>query len=206
MSKYDVRQDQGHYTTVDALDEAICLAEVLLGGVQGSEESTFSVHDSDGNLKASVTNRRIIGTFYKQRWGGWKEDQAISCGEEEFDATNAVLLLEPNQVAELASMYELTDTIGRDHVEWDGPCDVYLDEAVCAFFGVGDLEEITPEALAFARSRHNPKPLEEHTLAVSVKIHLRVAPGVNVGDFLTNMSMHVRSQTPGITMAAVERA
>lgn len=206
MSKYDVRQDQGHYTTVDALDEAICLAEVLLGGVQGGEESTFSVHDSDGNLKASLTNRRIIGTFHKQRWGGWKEDQAISCGEEEFDATNAVLLLEPHQLNELASMYELTDAIGRDHVEWDGPCDVYLDESVCAFFGVSDLEEITSEALAYVRSRYNPKPLEEHTLEVPVKIHLRVAPGVSVEDFLTNMSMRVLSQTPGITVAAVERA
>ena len=71
---------------------------------------------------------------------------------------------------------------------------------------VGDLEDITPEALAFARSRNNPKPLEEHTLEVPVKIHLRVAPGVSVEDFITNMSMRVLSQTPGITVAGFERA
>jgi len=206
MSMFNVFQDQGHYATVDTLDEAISLAEVLLGGVQEGEDATFSVHDDEGNLKASLTNRRIIGTFHKQRWGGWKEDEAISCGEEEFDATNAVLLLEPNQLNELKSMYELTDALGRDHVEWDGPCDVYLDESVCAFFGVSDLEEITSEALAFTRSRYNPKPLEEHTLEVPVKIHLRVAPGVSVEDFLTNMSMRVISQTPGITVAGFERA
>lgn len=206
MSVFDVLQDQGHYATVGNLEEAISLAETLLGGVQEGEETTFTVHDGQGRLMAAVTNRRIIGTFHKQRWGGWKNDQAISCGDQRFDATDAVLLLEPNQIVELASMYELTDAIGRDHVEWDGPFDVYLDEAVCAFFGVGDLEDITPEALAFARSRNNPKPLEEHTLEVPVKIHLRVAPGVSVEDFITNMSMRVLSQTPGITVAGFERA
>ena len=136
MSVFDVLQDQGHYATVGNLEEAISLAETLLGGVQEGEETTFTVHDGQGRLMAAVTNRRIIGTFHKQRWGGWKNDQAISCGDQRFDATDAVLLLEPNQIVELASMYELNDSIGRDHVEWDGPFDVYLDEAVCAFFGV----------------------------------------------------------------------
>ena len=60
MSKFDVFQDRGHYATIDTLEEAISLAEVLLGGVQEGEEATFSVHDEEGNLKASLTNRRII--------------------------------------------------------------------------------------------------------------------------------------------------
>lgn len=36
---------------------------------------------------------RIRGTFTKQMWVGPKADRAMNVGEEEFDATDAVLLI-----------------------------------------------------------------------------------------------------------------
>lgn len=204
MSKFGVYQDQGHYVDCNSLQEAIELAEVLLGGLPEGEEATFSVHDKEFMLMAAVTNRRIIGTFFKQRWGGRKNDDAIPSGEESFDATNSVLLLDHEKLIELHNDFELTDSIGRNYIDWDGPFEVALSDAVCEFFGVADIEEITPEALAFVRSRYNPMPIEDRRVILSLKVNLRVAPGVSIDSFMEKMDVRVLSQTPGITVANLE--
>ena len=65
MPRYGVFQDGGRYDDLGTLCEAIGLAEELMGGIPVGECSTFTV-ERDGRLLASVTNRRITGTFHKE--------------------------------------------------------------------------------------------------------------------------------------------
>lgn len=197
-------QDRGYYGEVGSLEDAIDAAGVMLGGVPEGEFSTFTVETTDGKLMAAVTNRRITGAFYKQEWGGRKNDMAISCGVEEFDATDAVLLLSHAQLIELQDNAESSDEIGRSHVDWSGPCSVELVQSVLEFFGVSDLEDITEEALAFARSRLNPLPAEELVVTLSVNVKVRVAPGISVEDFVDNLDYSIKSGTPGVVVTDTE--
>lgn len=197
-------QDRGYYGEVGDLQKAIDAAEVMLGGVPDGEFSTFTVETADGKLMASVTNRRITGAFYKQEWGGRKNDIAISCGVEEFDATDAVLLLNHAALIELDDNSENTDEIGRSHVDWSGPCSVELVQSVLEFFGVSDLEDITEEALTYARARINPLPAEEKFVELTVKVQVRMAPGISVEEFVDNLDYKVSSGTPGAVVTGTE--
>lgn len=204
MADYTINQDGGHYDEVQGLNEAIDLAEELLGGVPPGDESTFTVENEDGYLLASVTNRRIVGSFNKQQWGGRKGDDAIYIGEESFDATDAILLLEHKDLMCMKDQTESTDDIGREHIDWSGPCYVHIETAICSYFGVNDLQEITPEALSFARQRANPQPATEEVITLSVKLHLRVAPGASVSEFIENLEYSVVSHTAGVTVSNTE--
>jgi hypothetical protein len=95
--------------------------------------------------------RRIWGVFTKQVWGGRKGNDAIYIGTEEFDATFEVLKLTAPELSELQDGHESSDFIGREKVEWDGPCEVRLVDSVKDYFGVESLEDITAEMLNKAR-------------------------------------------------------
>lgn len=201
---YSVLQDGGHYDDLDDLNTAINLAEELLGAVPQGEEATFTVENEDGKLLASATNRRIIGRFLKQQWGGRKNDDAIACGEEDFDATDAILLMDRKDLIELEDGSESTDRIGQDHISWHGPCEVTLTDSICEFFGVSSVEEITDEALAYARNRLNPQPADTQTVTLTLKVKIRVAPGTSVSEFIENLDYSVISNTVGITVQNTE--
>jgi hypothetical protein len=204
MAEYGVQQDKGYYTKIEGLNEAIRIAEELLGELPAGDESTFTVEDESGYLLASVTNRHIVGSFNKQQWGGHKGDDAIYIGEESFDATAAILLLEHKDLVCMKDQSESTDDIGREHIDWSGPCYVHIEDSICAYFGVDDLQEITPEALSFARQRANPQPAEEQVVMLSVKLSLRVTSGASVSDFIENLDYSVISNTAGVTVRDTE--
>ena len=138
---YAVTQDGNHYDQLPDLNDAIQFAEELLGAVGAGECTTFAVEDLEDRVLASVTNRRIVGRFTKQCWAGRKNDSAIFAGHEDFDATNAVLLMNHAELVELEDGSEASDSIGQDHVSWNGPCEVAINDSICAFFGVTDVEE-----------------------------------------------------------------
>jgi hypothetical protein len=201
---YSIYQDRGHHADVADVNEAIELADVLLGGVNDGEKATFSVENKDRHLLASITNRRIIGSFVKQQWGGRKGNDAIHVGDEEFDATDAILLTPHEEVMELRDGAETSDNFGRAHIDWSGPCEVHIVGPVCDYFGVGNIEEITPEALAFAKNRANPQPATEETITLSIKLQLRMAPGAQVSDFIENLDYSMASKTVGVTITNTE--
>lgn len=99
--------------------------------------------------------KRIVGVFTKQAWGGRKGDDAIFVGEEQFDATDAVLKLSHAELIELQDNYENTDEIGRSIVGWDGPCEVRLVGSIQSYFGVESIEDVTPAMLAQAVLEHD---------------------------------------------------
>lgn len=203
MTIYTINQDGGHYDDLADLNQAISLAEELLGGVMPGSETTFTVETEDGTLMAAVTNRRIVGSFNKETYGE-RGRPGQYMGTEDFDATDTVLLLEHAQLVELQDGYENTDHIGKQYIDWAGPCSVSLVDAICDYFGVGDLEDITPEALLDARNRAHPQPQVERTLTLTLKVTVRVSSGASVDAFVENLDYSVVSNTAGIVVASTE--
>lgn len=136
---------------IDDLHFAACLASQELLCLPKGELATVSVADQSDRVVAVATNRRIIGSFKKQEWGGRKGDYAIHVGEESFDATESVLGLSVDQIHSIDDDCDSSDEIGRHHVDWSGPCTVVIVRSICDFFGVTELEDITPEALSHCR-------------------------------------------------------
>jgi len=202
MPIYSILQDGGHYDDMNDLNNAIDLAEILLGGVPDGEKSTFTVENEEGHLMAAVTNRRIVGHFLKQQWDSG--DNAISMGEEDFDATDYILLMKPDDVRALEDNRETTDRIGQAHVSWDGPHQVTVQDSICEFFGVSSVKEITDEAMAYAKNRLDPRPATEQTVKLSVKVTVRVVHGASVSEFVNNLDCSVISNTTGITVQSTE--
>lgn len=89
----------------------------------------------------------IEGVFIKQVWGGPRGDDAVTVEEVPFDATLTVLALPLESIHALEDTYDNSDNIGREHVDHDGPCEVAVADAVCEFFGVDTLDEITQSML-----------------------------------------------------------
>ncbi|MYM92365.1 hypothetical protein [Duganella vulcania] len=202
---YTIKQDGNYYNELQDLHTAINLADDFLGSMPGAEETTFTVENHEGYLMAVVTNRRIIGAFTKQQWGGRKGDEAIHIGEESFDATDTILLLPHKEIVELDDNDESSDEIGRLHVSWSGPFFVRIVDAVCAYFGVTDVEEITPEALAYAKARANPQQPKEQTVTLGFKLQLRVQPGASVHDCIQDMGCTFTSNSVGVVVLSSER-
>lgn len=103
---------------------------------------------------------RIEGIFTKQVWGGRKGDDAITLEEVAFDATASVLALSLESIHALEDNYDNSDNIGREHVDHDGPCEVEVADAVCEFFDVATLDEITQSMLDEKRSAYGVDPAE----------------------------------------------
>ena len=72
-------------------------------------------------------------------------------GNEGFDATRDILSLPHDELMRLKNCDSSSEAIGRKHVEWEGPCDVFVVEQACAFFGVDQLSAIDAEMLAAAK-------------------------------------------------------
>lgn len=119
---------------------------------------TLSLHDKNGVLVGSHSNRKIIGVYTKLN------EKNQSKGAEEFDATGNILAL---PFAELMTIKDsrspmrnssgehacpILDQIGNAHVNWHQGHEVHMVDSICQFFGVHEIEQITPKALEWARS------------------------------------------------------
>lgn len=155
-------------------------------------------------MTETTKTRRIVGTFYKQQWGGRKGNDAIACGEEDFDATSAVLLLPFEKLVELEDNSEATDDLGRAHVSWDGPCSVHITSSVCDFFGVTDVEEITLDLLEKARAEFEPQPAQTETVILSIALKVRVQPGIKLNEVVQELNYSFTSTTAGAVIVDSE--
>ena len=112
--------------------------------------------------------KEIIGEYVKQQWTGRKQDHAAETGREKFEATDYVLCtLKYEDVIELQDNSECTDAIGNAHVTHDGPHEVYITDAICEYFDVNSLDEITQAAFLSAHQDYMSRPLRPFTVQIS---------------------------------------
>ena len=102
--------------------------------------------------------RKIVGRFVRQGWGGRKNQDALYLGEENFDATAAILKLPLEKIHELQDCDTSSDEIGRACVYHEGPCEVSLVDSMLEFFGVDSREDITQDALDATMTRFSLQP------------------------------------------------
>lgn len=203
IKRDDTRLNQ-HCEDVEGLIDAIAMANRLLAAKGPEGPVTFTVADSEGYVLYSVTNRRIIGTFHKQQWGGRKGNDAISIGSEEFDATNTVLALAIEQIHNLSDNSEASDVIGQINVDWPGPCIVEVVDSICEYFAVDDVRDVTREALAYAHEQSSPPKMKEEVITVSLQLKLQVRHDKSVMQFIEEMDYNVISKTDGVRVLASE--
>lgn len=199
---FTVNQDGGEYDSQPTLHEAIGLMEVVCD--LGGSPTTFTVEEEGGDAFASISNRRIVGTFLKQQWGGSKNDQAYPCGEEEFDATDYVLNMEYEDLVQVEDGDYSSDEIGKAHVEWDGPFEVSIEESICEYFGVGSIRRITKDNYVYVRSNVKPAAATERTISVKCDIKVRLSPGASMEEFLNSMEHSFVSNVSGAVVVSSE--
>lgn len=198
---FTIKRDDQYLTTAPTFEQGVTHIQTLLKLCPEGKEATFSIEDDGRQLVASVSSRRIAGVFAKQVIGGAKQDRDIHVADENFDATEHVLLMPYDYFIALEDSDDTTDEVGRAHVSWDGPCYVRIVDSICEYFGVERIDQVTEEAFAFARKSANVTPLREEVVTVSFEMRLRVAPGANVDQFVKDMTCAVLSRTDGIRVA-----
>ena len=100
--------------------------------------------------------KTIEGRFVKQRWN---HDQAEVIGEETFDATRRILAMTVLEIRNMRDCTEPTDWLGQSYVE----------DAICEFFGVEKLKNITRAMLAAKKKEYANVPRRTHWVEVKRK-------------------------------------
>lgn len=197
-NRQDVRKIVEYTSSKEKATERI--QELLAESKHSMSLLTFSVVAYDDETQASVTNRRILGIFHKQQWGGERGDDLISCGTTSFDATDAILLMTYQSLMKMEDNEDSSDEIGHHHVDWDGPCYVDIVDSVCAYFGVDDIKDITPEHFAFVQLAINPQGMKEVEVVISFVIKAFAAADTDTKGFIDNLKYSFVSDTPGFVV------
>ncbi|MCC5611225.1 hypothetical protein LC612_31830 [Nostoc sp. CHAB 5834] len=204
MTQHSIHNQASLFAQANSLEDAVTIAEALLEATAEKGLATYTIRNSEERLVAAVTNRRIQGVFTKQEWGGRKGDDAIKVEDVPFDATNEVLTLSLENLLKLQDNEYSSDDLGRLHVEWDGPHEVRVVESIKAYFGVDDLEDITPEVFEFVKNRMNPKNASFNTVTLVLRVKSRVSPGADIEEFVNNLNYTIASNTPGVVVQDTE--
>lgn len=151
-----------------------------------------------------TTEKRIIGTFVKQMWTDPKENQVEEVERIDFDATDYVLRMEYDDFLRLEDNFGTSDQLGLQFVDWKGPCVVHITQSICQFFGVDSIAQVSRESFDLAASLQPPAPETEVTVEATVRLKVRLQPGVDIQDVLDNMDYEFSSQTLGGTIFDTE--
>jgi hypothetical protein len=152
-----------------------------------------------------VSDKKIIGIFTKQVWGGHKNDVAQFVEDVKFDATTAILLMDYGNLINLTDYSEDTDQIGFDHIDWSGPCEVYLCGSICKFFDVEKIKDITEEKFNAVKNSFNLKPPTTRSIMLSIRVKVDMAQNSGeLSDLIENLDYSIRSQTPGMVIIDTE--
>jgi len=174
----------------------------------GGDPFVLTVEDSDTwKVMASISNRRIIGRFLKQEWGGRKNDTAIEIDTVEFDATDHILLMRYEDVVEIADGDDSSDDVGLAHVAWDGPHEVTLEDSICEFFGIEKIEELTRENFEYVKERMKPQAPEYRTVEITTRVRVKVSPSAGddaMTSFVENLDYEFTSNTPSVLVVDTE--
>ena len=166
-------------------------------------DRTVGVETLEGKLIFSLTNRRIECEFLKQVWGGRKGDMAIEVGSETLDVTDYVLSLPYERFLEIEDNHESSDEIGRAHTDWDGPCEATIKDSVLGYFGVADLNDVTPECLAQARESALNKKLAQEDAILDVTLQIKVRKNGDVQVSPDALDCSVRANAAGLRVLDV---
>lgn len=164
---------------------------------------TVCVVDPSGAPFDWRSNRRIRGTFTKQAWGGRKGDDAVFVGQEAFDATTQVLLLDLAEIHALRDYHDTTDAIGSSVVSWEGPFEVVLIDSMLTFFGVRRVRDITEQHVQFARAIYAPVHSTEYDVEVVLKVRVRNGEGISITDVIDGLRYSAHSTLPGAVIGSV---
>lgn len=170
----------------------------------GDEPTTVTVHDSQGQYRIGLSNRRITGVFIKQRWVGLDKDHAETVESVRFDATHAVLTMDLHSLHALKDRSESTDDLGFWHVQWSGPSEVEVTDSICEYFGVDSLQEINASALKRAAEHACAKPMREVTVQVTVSLKVKVWGDIDPMEVIDEMDFDFTSSTEGALIASSE--
>ncbi len=198
---FSLFQDGGLYDSFQNLKQATDLAEEFSASYPAS---VFTVVDSKDIIRASATQKRILGQFEKQKWTGPKNDYAEPVGTVEFDATDYVLSMNLGDILELDDAWITSDPVGIAHVQWSGPYAVYIVEAVCSYFGIQELSELTQEHLSFVQNRIKPEPAREITVTVTAALKINMARGIDIKAVLSSMGYAFVSENAGAVVTKLD--
>ncbi len=211
MRTYTLQQNNTPVVELEDFDEILTAAADRFSQQKDLRPASLTVFDDQGMAVAVFTNRRILGNFVKQQWGGRKGDDAIAVESVEFDATNAILCMSLEDIQALEDNRESTDAIGQMHVQWDGPHEVTIEESILSYFGVEDLELLSQDILAFATTQGNPTiPVSDKvTLTIDVYVSMPLPDTENerneaLSAFTENLDYEIRSNTPGIVVCSTK--
>ncbi|WP_413460562.1 hypothetical protein [Herbaspirillum huttiense] len=194
----------GEYSSVR---NAAMAASDFLAKLPHGHQATFAIREiASGALVAAVTNRRIVATVIKQRWedGAPLETPPQYVGEEQIDVTEEVLLVPPNDFAQIKDGSEMSDSLLHPIINWSGPTEVFLEQSICAFFGVEAVAEVTPSALAFMISSKMINRRQISNVQLSLKFEMAAAADYSDRTLETLLDIQVASRVPGIRIRAVE--
>lgn len=148
---------KGYFDVPSLADISQDMLDAACGDESDWRKNPYKAIDQ-GKQEPRDVERKIVGRFVRQGWGGRKNRDALYLGEENFDATAAILRLPLEKIHELQDCDISSDEVGRACVYHEGPCEVSLEDSMLEFFGVESREDITQGALNAARIRFNLQP------------------------------------------------
>ena len=144
---YSIHQDFLHISNVKTLDDALMQSTKLFQS--GTFNDRITIEKSGSGIVATMPKSRVVGTFTAQSWIGPKLDRCMTVSEEKFDATDVIIGMSFDEVKALKDGDQSTDDIGQQCVQWDGPCEVTVVDAIAHFFSVPNIEDISQENFEF---------------------------------------------------------
>ena len=115
------------------------------------------------------TTGTLIGRFEKQRWAG---DRAEEIETVQFDATDYILNMSAAGLRKVEDCNYSSDAIGQAHVDHEGPFSVYIEQAICTFFGVEAVSDIKSTHLRQAKAWLKSLPKKQYIARVSLHTYL----------------------------------
>lgn len=142
---------------------------------------------------SSDAKRTITGRFLKQRRRDPQDDYPIQVGVVDFDATATVLQMELDEIRNIYDEDPSSDEIGRQFVEWDGPCTVEIRDSICEFFRVDYLDELTADKLLAGRFESGIVPSQVCLETLTVQIRVQCTQAVEGHEAIGSLRVLVES-------------
>lgn len=185
------------FAQMDSRNNAMAAANALFKELCKDTRLTVSVREKDLPVDIHVlSNAFIKGVFNKQRWDD--NDYLHHIGSVDFDATHAVLSLNYEAFQALTDNSDESDNIGRQVVEWDGPFSVEIEEGICCFFGVEDIDEVSPDMFAKAQRETQCNKMEDREITLTVVLSVSALENLKTADILTSSKLCFEVGLPGV--------
>lgn len=181
---------------------AIETAEGLIASATDGP-TTCVVLDDNGNVCRFLTTKRIEVVVRTVRRPNGKALGAIETLT--LDMTTAVLMLSREQVIALESDGSAAFKLVCDTHNVQ-PCNFspeWLASAICNFFCIEDLDDLTDDLLHAAIQAVLGGIVEE-TVTLSIAVKVRHAANVDVNSFIEDLDYSITSNTPGAKVLSTE--